>query len=276
MDEKDLKEYEDNIELVSKLKKSNKYKYLRGKQITDEESGSRVYDFSGSRLPSVTTVLSATKNQQFLKDWKAKVGHEEAERIKNISSRRGTAMHKFLESHIQGVGYDDLTELGQAAKPMAQKIIEVGLTPVSEYYGSEVMLHYPGLYAGSTDLVCLHNDMETIVDFKQSNRPKKEEWIEDYKLQIAAYAMAHDAYYKSTIRQGVIMICTPDLYYQEFKIQDAELRSWKHKFLKRLDMYHELKFDEKERTKPMKAEDFDNKLSMQQFIDLAKPTKKEK
>jgi len=247
MDEKDLKEYEDNIELVSKLKKSNKYKYLRGKQITDEESGSRVYDFSGSRLPSVTTVLSATKNQQFLKDWKAKVGHEEAERIKNISSRRGTAMHKFLESHIQGVGYDDLTELGQAAKPMAQKIIEVGLTPVSEYYGSEVMLHYPGLYAGSTDLVCMHNDMESIVDFKQSNRPKREEWIEDYFLQIAAYAMAHDYVYKSNIKQGVIMICTPDLYYQEFKIQDADLKEYKHKFLKRLDMYHELKFDEKER-----------------------------
>ena len=246
MDEKDLKEYEDNVRLVSSMKKSNKYKYLQGKQITDEESGSRVYDFSGSRLPSVTTILSATKNQQFLKDWKAKVGNEEAERIKNISSRRGTAMHKFLESHIQGIGYDDLTELGQAAKPMAQKIIEVGLAPISEYYGSEVMLHYPGLYAGSTDLVCLHNDLETIVDFKQSNRPKKEEWIEDYKLEIAAYAMAHDAYYESTIRQGVIMICTPDLYYQEFKIQDAELKKWKHKWLKRLDMYHELKFDEKE------------------------------
>jgi len=239
------------------MKKSNKYKYLRGKQITDEESGTRVYDFSGSRLPSVTTVLSATKNQQFLKDWKAKVGHEEAERIKNISSRRGTAMHKFLESHIQGVGYDDLTELGQAAKPMAQKIIEVGLTPVSEYYGSEVMLHYPGLYAGSTDLVCLHNDLETIVDFKQANRPKKEEWIEDYKLQCAAYALAHDYFYKSQIRQCVIMICTPDLYYQEFKIQDAELRQCKHKWLKRLDMYHELKFDEKEQANVgIKPEDF--------------------
>ena len=246
MSEEDLKEFERNVRLVSAPKLNNKYKYLQGKQITDEESGSRVYDFSGSRLPSVTTILSATKNQQFLKDWKAKVGNEEAERIKNLSSRRGTAMHKFLESHIQGVGYDDLTELGQAAKPMAQKIIEVGLAPISEYYGSEVMLHYPGLYAGSTDLVCLHNDLETIVDFKQSNRPKKEEWIEDYKLQIAAYAMAHDAYYESTIRQGVIMICTPDLYYQEFKIQDAELKKWKHKWLKRLDMYHELKFDEKE------------------------------
>ena len=259
MDEKDLKEYEDNIKLVSRLKKSNKYKYLRGKQITDEESGSRVYDFSGSRLPSVTTVLSATKNQQFLKDWKAKVGHEEAERIKNISSRRGTAMHKFLESHIQGVGYDDLTELGQAAKPMAEKIIEVGLTPISEYYGSEVMLHYPGLYAGSTDLVCMHNGLETIVDFKQSNRPKKEEWIEDYYIQIAAYAMAHDAYYGSTIEQGVIMVCTPDLYYQEFKVQGAELKKWKHVFLKRLDHYHELIFDEKERAK------VDPKLLLEEF-----------
>ena len=155
-------------------------------------------------------------------------------------------MHKFLENHITGVGYDDLTEIGQAAKPMAEKIIEVGLTPVSEYYGSEVMLHYPGLYAGSTDLVCLHNDMESIIDFKQANRPKKIEWIEDYFLQIAAYAMAHDYVYKSKIEQGVIMICTPDLYYQEFKIQGSELREWKHKFLKRLDMYNELIFDEKE------------------------------
>ncbi len=246
MDERDLKEYEDNIKLVSKLKKSNKYNYLEGKQITDEESGSRVYDFNGSRLPSVTTVLSATKNQQFLKDWKARVGEAEAERIKNLSSKRGTSMHKFLESHIQGIGYDDLTEIGQAAKPMAEKIIEIGLTPVSEYYGSEVMLHYPGLYAGSTDFVCLHNGMETIVDFKQSNRPKKEEWVQDYYLQIAAYAMAHDHVYGSKIRQGVIMMCTPDLYYQEFKIQDSELRSRKHGFLKRLNMYHELQHSEKE------------------------------
>jgi genome maintenance exonuclease 1 len=158
-------------------------------------------------------------------------------------------MHKFLEKHIQSSGYDDLTEIGQQAKPMAQKIIEQGLIPISEYYGSEIMVHYPGLYAGSTDLVCMHNDLETIVDFKQSNRPKKQEWIDDYFLQIAAYAMAHDAYYGSEIRQGVIMICTPDLYYQEFRITDQGLRSWKHKFLKRLDHYNELISDEKERAK---------------------------
>ena len=245
MSDEDIKEYH-NIGKEKKIKKSNKYNYLQGKQITDEDSGNRVYDFNGSRLPSVTTVLNATKNQQFLKDWKAKVGEEAAERIKNLSSKRGTAMHKFLESYIEGVGYDDLTPIGCEAKPMATKIIEVGLAPVSEYYGSEVMLHYPGLYAGSTDLVCLHNDLETIVDFKQANRPKKEEWIQDYYLQIAAYAMAHDYVYKSEIKQGVVMVCTPDLYYQEFKVSGADLRSYKHKFLKRLDMYHELKFDTKE------------------------------
>ena len=242
MENKDLLEYEN---IGRAIKRSDKYTYVDASRI--EEHGSRTYDVLGTRLPSVTTILGATKNQQFLKDWKAKVGEQEAERIKNLSSRRGTSMHKFLESYITGVGYDDLTELGQAAKPMAEKVIEVGLAPVEEYYGSEVTLYYPGLYAGSTDLVCTHNGKDTIVDFKQANRPKKLEWIDDYFLQIAAYCMAHDYVHGSNIEQGVIMVCTPDLYYQEFKVEGAELRSWKHKFLKRLDMYHELKFDEKEK-----------------------------
>ena len=168
MEEKDLLEYEN---IGRRIKRSDKYTYVDASRIEDQ--GTRLYDVNGARLPSVTTILGKTKNQQFLKDWKAKVGEQEAERIKNVSSSRGTSMHKFLESHITGVGYDDLTSVGQAAKPMAKKIIEEGLLPVEEYYGSEVMLYYPGLYAGSTDLVCTHNGMDTIIDFKQSNRPKK-------------------------------------------------------------------------------------------------------
>ena len=166
-------------------------------------------------------------------------------------------MHKFLECHVTGIGYDDLTGLGQEAKAMAEKVIDVGLTPVEEYYGSEVTLYYPGLYAGSTDLVCVHNGKDTVVDFKQSNRPKRQEWIEDYYLQIAAYAMAHDYVHGSQIEQGIIMVCTPDLYYQEFVVNGAELRQAKHKFLKRLDMYHDLKFDEKEQANvKIRKEDF--------------------
>ena len=219
-----------------KMKKNSKYTYVRGTQAM--EHGSRIYDFNGMRMPSVTTILSKTKDQSFLTAWKNRVGHENAERIKNVSSNRGTAMHKFLEKHIEDVGYDDLTTLGREAKAMANKIIEDGLSQVSEYYGSEVMLYYPDLYAGSTDLVCRHDGMETIVDLKQANRPKKEEWIEDYYLQIAAYAMAHDYVHGSNIQQGVIMVCTPDLYYQEFKCEGEKMRHYRHEFLKRLSQYH--------------------------------------
>ena len=226
------------------MKHNDKYNYHRGTRITDH--GTRVYNIAGYKLPSVTTILAQTKDKTYLNDWRNKIGNEEADRIFNLSSKRGTAMHKFLEKHIQGTGYEDLTDIGVQAKPMAQKIIEVGFTPIEHYFGCEVMLHYPGLYAGSTDLVCEHNGLETIADFKQSNKPKREEWIDDYKLQIAAYAMAHDYVYGSQIRQGIIMVCTPDCYYQEFKFQDGELRRWKHEFLKRLDSYYYLKQDYKE------------------------------
>ena len=241
------------------IKRNEKFKYIEGKQLTDHGTGTRVYEVVGTKLPSVTTILGATKDQEFLKKWKAKVGEAKAEEIKNLSSKRGTAMHKFLECYIEGSGYDDLTDIGVQAKPMAQKIIDIGLAPVDEYYGSEVTLYYPGLYAGSTDLVCKHNGMDTIIDFKQANRPKNKDWIEDYYLQIAAYCMAHDYVYGSQIQQGIIMVCTPDLYFQEFKFKDHELRQWKHKFLKRLDMYHELIHSEKQTKEPMKEEDFNDK-----------------
>jgi len=218
------------------VKKNNKFKYKSGHKY--EHHGSRTYDFGDGKLPSVTTILAKTKDQSYLTKWKNKVGHEKAEAIKNHSSKRGTSMHKFLETHITGIGYDDLSAIGKEARPMAQKIIDIGLTPVTEYYGSEVTLHYPGLYAGSTDLVCRHNDMDTIVDFKQANRAKNKDWIDDYFMQIGAYAMAHDYIYGSNIEQGIIMICTEDLYFQEFRFTGSEMRGWRHKFLERLSQYH--------------------------------------
>ena len=219
------------------MKKNTKYSYKPGQLF--EVHGSREYDFGDKRLPSVTTILSRTKDQEFLTRWKNKVGHEEAERIKNVSSRRGTSMHKFLENHISDIGYDDLSAVGNEARPMAQKIIESGFQNISESYGSEVTLYYPDLYAGSTDLVCLHGGVEAIIDFKQANRPKREEWIEDYYMQIAAYAMAHNIMFpkKSKIEKGVIMVCTPDLYYQEFVIEGDKLQHYSWEFLRRLSQY---------------------------------------
>ena len=226
------------------IKKLNKYSYAQGTRYS--ELGSRNYDIAGYRLPSVTTILGKTKDNTFLRDWIKKKGKEEAEKIKQASATRGTSMHKYLENYVLGKGYEDLTDLGQETKRMAEKVIEGGLAPVSGFYGSEVTLYYPGLYAGQTDLVGIHNDKETIIDFKQANRPKREEWIGDYKLQAGAYAMAHDHVHGSNIEQAVIMVCTPDLYYQEFKIDGLNLRRAKHEFLKRLDQYYELMNDEKE------------------------------
>ena len=226
------------------IKLNNKYTYAQGTRSTVH--GSRNYDVAGQRLPSVTAILGRTKDDTYLKKWIADKGEKEAERIKIASATRGTSMHKYLENYVIGKGYEDLTKLGQETKRMAQKVIDVGLAPVSEYFGSEVTLYYPGLYAGSTDVVGIHNDKETIIDFKQANRPKREEWIGDYKLQAGAYAMAHDQVHGSNIEQCVIMVCTPDLYYQEFKIDGHNLRKAKHDFLRRLDYYHELMRDEKE------------------------------
>ena len=181
------------------INKIDKYSYAHGTRYMDH--GSRNYDVAGYRLPSVTTILGRTKDDTYLKDWIKKKGEKEAERIKNASAVRGTSMHKYLENYVLGKGYEDLTELGQETKRMAEKVINEGLAPVSGYYGSEVTVYYPGLYAGSTDLVGVHNDKETIIDFKQANRPKREEWIGDYKLQAGAYAMAHDYIHKSNIEQ---------------------------------------------------------------------------
>ena len=127
MSDEDIKEYH-NIGKKPGLKKSNKYNYMQGKQITDHETGKRVYEIDKYRLPSVTTILGATKNQEFIKKWKAKVGEQEAERIKNLSSSRGTCMHKFLEHYVLGTGYVDLTGIGQEARPMAIRRNRLGGT----------------------------------------------------------------------------------------------------------------------------------------------------
>jgi len=219
------------------MKWNKKFEYVRGPRSTVQ--GSRTYDIDGKPLPSVTTILDKTKDQDYIIKWKKRVGIDEATRIKNLSSKRGTAMHKFIEKHLEGTGYDDITTIGREAKPMARKIIEDGLAPLEEVWGSEVTLYYPDLYAGTTDLVGIYNGLETLIDYKQSNRPKQREWITDYFLQVGAYCLAHDYLYGTRIKQAIIMVCTPDLYYQEFKVEGIDLRQQKYNFMARLEKYHD-------------------------------------
>ena len=203
----------------------------------------RHYAVGDEKLPSVTTILGATtssEKQESLKKWIAKIGEKEAERVKNEAGARGTKMHSILEGYILGENVLDLTETGGEAHRMANTIIDQGLKDLDEIWGSEVTLAYPGLYAGATDLCGIYLGRESIIDFKQSNKPKKVEWIEDYKLQGAAYATAHDDMFGTQIEQIVILMCTPDCFFQKFIINGKEFREYKWKWLERVSRYYEL------------------------------------
>ena len=203
--------------------------------------GLRTYDIGNEKLPSVTTILQATQSEEKKKklaDWRAQKGAEEADRVKNEAASRGTNLHKHLEKYILGEGHADLTEEGKLAKAMADVIIEEGLKDMSEVWGAEVTLHYPKLYAGQTDLVGMYDYEDSIVDFKQSNKPKRREWIEDYFLQLGAYAMAHNQVYRSEITQGVVLMCTPGMQFQKFQVKGQEFINYQHKFLERVDQYY--------------------------------------
>lgn len=223
------------------MKIVDKYSYPRSSRA--KLDGLRHYTIDGSqkKLPSVTTVLGQTQpkeKQESLERWRSRVGLREAQKITRDAAIRGTAMHKYLEDLIRGQRSLDLTPLGVEATKMAEIIVERGLNDCSEIYGIEATLYYPNLYAGSVDLVAKYKDKVSIIDFKQTNKPKQREWIGDYFLQMAAYGMAHDAVYGTSIEQGVIMMCSKDGYYQQFMIEGDEFRQAKHKFLGRLDEFY--------------------------------------
>jgi len=225
------------------MKKNTKYRYPTTKRETIE--GQRHYNINNGqwKLPSVTTILDKTQSaekREGLKWWRQRVGEKEATETVDRAAARGTAMHKILEKYIIEQGYLDLTENGLEAHHMAKRVIEQGLCNIPEYYGTECTLYYPDLYAGCTDLVCIHKGEEAIVDFKQTNKPKKREWVGDYFLQLGAYAMAHDYIYKTTIPKGVIMMCSKDRLYQEFVIEGLEFRKAKHDFLRRVTEYYKM------------------------------------
>ena len=218
---------------------TERYPYAEVKR--KKVDGKRYYEGQNKLLPSVTTILSASKSEEDKKGldaWRNRVGKETAEEIKIQAASVGTAMHKFLECHIQGVGYDDITNIGVIGKRMAKLIIEKGLPSVTEYWGTEVPLFYPTFYGGTADCVALWHDKPAILAFKQTNKPKKEEWIEDYYIQLAAYAMAHDALYKTEMQAGIILMASRGLSFQMFTIDGQRLDDYKYKWLKRCERYY--------------------------------------
>ena len=224
------------------LKWNKLYKYPKSKR--ELLKGDRHYDVNDEKLPSVTTILQATQDAdkaEGIKRWTQKVGEAAARRVLEQAAKRGTAMHSYLETYIQGGKVLDLRDVGREASGMAETIIDKGFNDLEEIWGSEVTLFYPNLYAGQTDLCGVYLGRESIIDFKQSNKPKRVEWIKDYKLQIVAYAMAHDQVYNTQIEQGVILMCTPDNFFQKFTVNGREFRELKWEWLEKIDQYYSIK-----------------------------------
>jgi len=204
-------------------------------------NGGRHYDIDGDKLPSVTTILSATQSDEkkaSLAAWKARMGDKAADEVRDTAAARGTAMHTYLEHYLDGTGYKDLTTLGKQAEVMANKIIESGLGDLEELWGLETTLYYPDMYAGATDVVGVYGGQPAIIDFKQSNKPKRREWILDYFEQLGAYCMAHNQVYGTKIQSGIVLMCTKDFMFQKFEVSGREFVGHQHAFLRKVDQYY--------------------------------------
>ncbi len=207
-------------------------------------AGKRLYATpEGHKVPSVTTILDKTKPaeaREALARWKKAVGETKAQEIVTEAANRGTRMHKYLEDYIKdGVLSDPGSNpFSQQSHQMAKLVVDTGFPKIKEVWGSEVPLYFPELYAGTTDCVGVHDGDESILDFKQTNKPKKLEWIGDYFLQLTAYALAHNEVHKTNIRKGVILMCSKDFQYQEFILEPKDFDYWTEEWCKRVEQYY--------------------------------------
>jgi len=200
----------------------------------------------GSNVPSVTTILdktSSAEKKQALQNWRNRVGAVKAQEISTEAASRGTRMHKWLENYVKDgkmIGAAGSNPYSIQSHAMATVIINEALSKhVSECWGVEVPVYYSGLYAGTTDCVGLWQQKPAIIDFKQTNKPKKREWIDDYFVQLAAYALAHNHTHGTDIKTGVILMCVAGTNeYQEFVVEEDEFEHWTQEWLKRVEHYY--------------------------------------
>lgn len=214
--------------------------------LTREDGGpnGRVYvDPHGNKLPSVTTILDKTKSEETkkaLEAWQRRMGKKKAEEIKNEAAFRGTLMHSYLEKHLKGLNPQPGTNYyHKHSYKMADIILASYLRPfLDEFWALESALYYPELYAGTTDMIGVYQGIPSIIDFKQTNKPKTDARIEDYKVQLAAYMSAHNKIHGTNITQGVILMCSKDLEPQSWIIKGADMEAATNQWWDRVAQYH--------------------------------------
>lgn len=225
-----------------------KFQYNPCQQINDPVTKKRVYlTPDGEKLPSVTTILSATKDMTHLNEWKKRVGEDKAKQITTEAAGVGTAMHANLERFIAGIErMPGKNPVHVKANAMADQIITNGLSKINEVWAMEQSLYFPGLYSGTTDLVAVYDGNPSVCDYKQTNKPKKAEWVEDYYLQLVAYILAHNEVYGTDIREGHIFMCSrgdDGMFvggetYQQFDLLPQDFAKYQDMWLSKVEEYY--------------------------------------
>lgn len=205
---------------------------------TTNPDGTRHYDTPDGPLPSVTTILGATGDKSGLVAWRERLGDEQADKESREATGLGTLMHTHLENHIMGIPRPSGNNLvRKMAESMADEIIGRGLSFVNEVWAIEQPLWFPGLYAGTADLIMVHKDILCIGDYKTTKKPKKDQWVIDYKLQLTAYALAHNEVYDTDIKKGVIFMVSRDGQYQEWVIEGKEFDKMTSEWYSRVETF---------------------------------------
>ena len=235
-----------------------------------EVKGKRHYQVSDDTgvigtFPSVTTILSGTSDKSGLDRWRKKVGEAEANRISTLSMNRGTVMHRLVELYkpLAGSKEEKLDQLKELAKTdeeiteFDQEFINEGwimfykfYTNSSQYFDrvakvieSETFLwsSKAGGYAGTVDNISEMTDGKIlIIDYKNSRKPKREDWIQDYFLQIAAYYVAF--WERTGIKaDGVEIWIANEIDYcpQTFSLTAEDVKYYFKEFTNRLNKYKE-------------------------------------
>ncbi len=196
-------------------------------------SGSRVYETPDGTFPSITTVLGR-KKAQFFKEWRARIGEEEANKITTQATRRGTKVHKVVENYIlnQEDYFEDslphVREMFNTIKPHLDKNLD-------NIAGIEIPLWSKQLgVAGRCDCVADWKGQKAILDWKTSGKLKKREWVEEYFLQTTAYSIMFEERTKIPINNIVIVIAVeneePQIFEEKsfdyWRLLETTLKEW--------------------------------------------------
>jgi genome maintenance exonuclease 1 len=213
------------------------YEYEDFAQSTTSEDGGRVYvNTSGIAYPSATTVLSVLSRDS-IAAWRKRVGEEEANKISNKASTRGTKIHTLTETYLKNENVNDKIDEVKASMldvEMFNKFKPI-LDPISNIHCQELALYSDHLrMAGRVDCIAEYNGKRAVIDFKTSNKSKSKSYIESYFMQTAAYAIMYEERTGIPVPWLVILIAVEDDVPQVF-IEKRD--DWVKKLLRARDYY---------------------------------------